>query len=145
MAMVIDRHVRPSHLVIGALAVLALMAAVATFAGGRPTSSREVGRVTPTKVFLPIPKKVATTVVDEAPAPAVDASRTRVARQPAAQTGTSQPAQGAGAATGGGGDTNVTVENGSNDTDTNSGGAHVGNNADVSANSSTHTAEDDGP
>jgi hypothetical protein len=87
---------------------------------------------------------VSTTVVDEAPAPVVHAARPRVVRQPAAQTGASQPAQGVGAA-GGGGDTNVSVENGSNNTDTDSGGAHVGNSADVSANSSSHTAEDEDP
>ena len=144
--MVIEpRRITTAHLVVGALGVLALMAALATLVGGGGTASpREVGAVTPTKVFLPIPNKVSTTVVDEAPAPAVQATKPRIARQPAAQTGASQPAQGVGAATGGG-DTNVTVDNGSSDTETESGGAHVGNSANVSANSASNTAEDDGP
>ena len=142
--MVIERRVSTAPLVAGALVALALMAALATLVGGgRTASPREVGAVTPTKVFLPIPNEVSTTVVDEAPAPAVQAAKPRVARQPAAQTGASQPAQGVGAATGG--DTNVTVDNGSSNTETESGGAHVGNSANVSANSASNTAEEDGP
>lgn len=144
MLTALELRIRPAHVVLAALATLAMLAALATFSGGgRPGSSTEVGRVTPTSVFLPIAEKVSTTVVDEAPAPAVAANRPRTVRQPAAQTGTSQPAaQDVGTATGG--DTNVTVDNGSSDTETESGGAHVGNRADVSANSSTTGADEDG-
>lgn len=141
-------RLRPFHLVIGAVLVLA---AIAAWAGlSKPSSPGLVpDRLAPAADVLPLPADAEPEQVSEEAAPA--APRTRGSQVSRPQTagggesagGSAAGGGAAGAATGGGGDTNVTVDNGTNDTSTNSGDSSVNNSATVESSASTGTGGDE--
>lgn len=111
--------------------VLALLLATALGAPGRGTTKATEPEtpLTPARqlVELPFQPFVDPAASDvEAERPAAQVAPSRVAPR---QVAPAQPA--AEAPSGGGGDTNVTYNNGTNDTDTSSGGSHVNNDANL--------------
>jgi hypothetical protein len=124
---VIGRRTRFAHVALTAAGVVLLAAAgggvrAQNSVGAQPRQSFEVSLLTdpaPARSVLPAPE------APKAAAPQVQ----RRAAQPA-QAQPEQP-----------GTTSVTIQNGSSDTQTESGGSHISNNADVEANAGVSHAE----
>lgn len=130
------RRLGPLHLVAGALVALAVVAML-TAVGGQKTTKVQLE---PASDLLPVPVSVGNTVEPAAEekaqvAPAPARSRSAVAPQTGTGTTGTAPA-GSAAGTAGGGNTDVTIDNGTNDTETSSGGSSVNNNANMCSSSS---------
>jgi hypothetical protein len=135
----------PIHLVAFALAALAV---VATLTAVRGQNIPKV-QLEPASDLLPVPVTVGQTVeppaqekAQVAPAPARSRG-TGAAQTGTGTTGTATAGQGAGST--GGGNTDVTIQNGTNDTETSSGGSHVNNSANSCVGSSNMQTGDGCP
>lgn len=128
--------------------ILATLLALAVGAGGRGASTpgEAETRLVPARQVAELPFQPFV-----APAPAAD---DEPREQPAAQVGRSgiaprqvapQAPAGQAPTTGGGGDTNVVYDNGTNDTETSSGGSHVTNDSTLHSRAGVDTGQDDEP
>jgi len=126
-----------AHLLRAALLAILLVSALGAPGGGNETAPTEDPTSAPVSRLLEVPtapKQVLPAIVpEEAP---VAPRRAQVA--PQAVT----PAEAAPSAPQGGGDTSVNIQNGTNDTQTESGGSHVTNDANLHTNAGVDTREE---
>lgn len=125
------------------LAVLLALAAGAPGRGSLAANDAETTRLTPARQLVELPFEPfvgpgAQAGPQEQPAAQVGQSRVAPRRLAPAEPAAQAPS-------GGGGDTHVTYQNGTNDTDTSSGGSHVTNDADLHTRAGVDTGPDPEP